>query len=249
MTLLTAMWRWPMLWAEGRCTARMNGLAWLFENGCSNKADCNSVADAATAKSMLHLHPAASTCMQAHLPCMHPHPVVFWFDSGPALARLALCGLVVGLSTLFYLACTRIQARPCACKRIHLACSHVQPCSSLMVVRWTSFATHGQAKLCHPAPCRRMLVLHPTCTCTTCRCIHPVWQSYRGNFKKIKANHLEERLLDQAQARASYTPLFWGHSRSIPQGMILDVQPLVKSLFCPIRASPNGFFDFEASTP
>ena len=62
-------------------------------------------------------------------------------------------------------------------------------------------------------------------------------------------NHLEERLLDQAQARASYTPLFWGHSRSIPQGMILDVQPLVKSLFCPIRASPNGFFDFEASTP
>ena len=65
----------------------------------------------------------------------------------------------------------------------------------------------------------------------------------------IYKNHLEERLLDQAQARASYTPLFWGHSRSIPQGMILDVQPLVKSLFCPIRASPNGFFDFEASTP
>ena len=62
-------------------------------------------------------------------------------------------------------------------------------------------------------------------------------------------SHLEERLLDQAQARASYTPLFWGHSRSIPQGMILDVQPLVKSLFCPIRASPNGFFYFEASTP
>ena len=70
------------------------------------------------------------------------------------------------------------------------------------------------------------------------------------NTKKISSkNHLEERLLDQAQARASYTPLFWGHSRSIPQGMILDVQPLVKSLFCPIRPSPNGFFDFEASTP
>ena len=64
-----------------------------------------------------------------------------------------------------------------------------------------------------------------------------------------KTNHLEERLLDQAQARAAYTPLFWGHSRSIPQGMILDVQPLVKSLFCPIRPSPNGFFDSEASTP
>ena len=62
-------------------------------------------------------------------------------------------------------------------------------------------------------------------------------------------NHLEERLLDQAQARASYTPLFWAHSRSISQGMILDVQPLVKSLFCPIRPSPNGFFDSEASIP
>ena len=54
---------------------------------------------------------------------------------------------------------------------------------------------------------------------------------------------------NRAQARASYTPLFWGHSRSIPQGMILDVQPLVKSLFCPIRPSPNGFFDSEASIP
>ena len=65
-------------------------------------------------------------------------------------------------------------------------------------------------------------------------------------------NHLKERLLDQAQARASYTPLFWGHSRSIPQGMILDVQPLVKSLFCPmdfliLRPLPpkTGYHFFE----
>ena len=28
--------------------------------------------------------------------------------------------------------------------------------------------------------------------------------------------------------------------------MILDVQPFVKSLFCPIRQSLNGFFDSEA---
>ena len=35
-----------------------------------------------------------------------------------------------------------------------------------------------------------------------------------------KRNHLEERLLDQVQARASYTPLFWGRSRSIPQCMV-----------------------------
>ena len=36
-------------------------------------------------------------------------------------------------------------------------------------------------------------------------------------------NHLEERLLDQAQARAPYTPLFWGRSRSIPQCMVSNV--------------------------
>ena len=66
---------------------------------------------------------------------------------------------------------------------------------------------------------------------------------------KLQPNHLEERLSDQAPARASYTPLFWGHSRSIPQGMTFDVQPLVNSLFCPIRQTPNGFFDSEASIP
>ena len=70
-----------------------------------------------------------------------------------------------------------------------------------------------------------------------------------GRLSAISGNHLEERLLDQAQARASYTPLLGGHSHSIPQGMIFDVQPLVKSLFCPIRQSPIGFFDFEASIP
>ena len=67
--------------------------------------------------------------------------------------------------------------------------------------------------------------------------------------QRARKNHLEERLLDQAQVRASYTPPFGGHSRSIHHGMILDVQPLVKSLFCPIRPSPNGFFDSEASIP
>ena len=44
-------------------------------------------------------------------------------------------------------------------------------------------------------------------------------------------------------------PLFRAHLCSIPQGMILDLQPVVKSLLCPVRPSPNGFFDFEASTP
>ena len=66
---------------------------------------------------------------------------------------------------------------------------------------------------------------------------------------KAKLNQLEERLLDQAQAQTPYIPLLGGHLRSIPQGMILDVQPLVESLFCPTKQSPNGFFDFEASIP
>ena len=68
-----------------------------------------------------------------------------------------------------------------------------------------------------------------------------------GNFQL--GNCLEERLLDQAQVRVSYTPPFGGHSRSIPQGMILDVQPLVQLLFCPIKRPPNGLFDSEASIP
>ena len=44
-------------------------------------------------------------------------------------------------------------------------------------------------------------------------------------------------------------PSFLGRLRNIPQRMLLDVQPLVKSLFCATKQSPNGFFDFEASIP
>ena len=42
---------------------------------------------------------------------------------------------------------------------------------------------------------------------------------------------LAPRLLDQAQARASYTPPFGGCLRSLPQVVVSDVQPLVKSFF------------------
>ena len=47
----------------------------------------------------------------------------------------------------------------------------------------------------------------------------------RGGFGPPR-NHLEERLLDQAHVQASYTPFFWGHSRSIPRGMIFMSNPL-----------------------
>ena len=42
-------------------------------------------------------------------------------------------------------------------------------------------------------------------------------------------NHLEERLLGQAQAQVSYTPLFWGGSRSTPQHMVSDDYSFIKS--------------------
>ena len=32
---------------------------------------------------------------------------------------------------------------------------------------------------------------------------------------------------------------FWAYSRTLPQGVELLVEPFVKSLFCPINASPN----------
>ena len=52
---------------------------------------------------------------------------------------------------------------------------------------------------------------------------------FRTQQKRKAVNHPEERLLDQAQARASYTPFFGGgHLRSIPVGMIFDIQPFVK---------------------
>ena len=38
-------------------------------------------------------------------------------------------------------------------------------------------------------------------------------------------------LLDQAQARTPYTPPFGGHLRGIPQAVVSDVKPLVKSSF------------------
>ena len=59
------------------------------------------------------------------------------------------------------------------------------------------------------------------------------------------AKHLEERVLDQAPV----APLWGGRSRSIPQGMVLDVRLLVNSLFCPIKQSSNGFLYAEASIP
>ena len=34
--------------------------------------------------------------------------------------------------------------------------------------------------------------------------------------KKTTTNHLKEGLSIQAQARAPYTALFWGHSLSVP---------------------------------
>ena len=64
-------------------------------------------------------------------------------------------------------------------------------------------------------------VTHSTARCKQQVCRHPCYSAiliHRGG-----ENHLEERLLDQARARAPYTPLFWGCSRSIPQGVVSNV--------------------------
>ena len=42
-------------------------------------------------------------------------------------------------------------------------------------------------------------------------------------WHRLAPNHLEERLLDQVQVRTHTPPLLGGRSRSIPEGIILDV--------------------------
>ena len=49
------------------------------------------------------------------------------------------------------------------------------------------------------------------------------------------------------QVRALYTGLFSVHLHSIRQGMILDVQPLVKSPFREAKLSHTEFFVLDAS--
>ena len=66
---------------------------------------------------------------------------------------------------------------------------------------------------------RDLAAIRPNCTCT--QHIHTLGKSPR-----------REVVRSSAGTGVVYPP-FWGHSRSIPQGMILDVQRLLKSLFCP----------------
>ena len=72
---------------------------------------------------------------------------------------------------------------------------------------------------------------------------------YGGSTYECKTCKSPRREVVRSSAGACvvYPPLFGGRSLSIPRGMILDIQPLVKSLFCPRKRSPNGFFDSEAS--
>ena len=61
------------------------------------------------------------------------------------------------------------------------------------------------------------------------------------NNKKSMGNRRRQRKIRHGRR---IPPLFGGHSRSIPQGMIFDVQPLVKSLFCQKRQSPKTGYHF-----
>ena len=51
-----------------------------------------------------------------------------------------------------------------------------------------------------------------------------------------------------AGAYAIYLP-FWGYSRTIPQGMVPDAQPLIKSSFSDRKRSLNEFFASDPFTP
>ena len=51
-----------------------------------------------------------------------------------------------------------------------------------------------------------------------------------------------------AGAYAIYLP-FWGYSRTIPQGMVPDAQPLIKSSFWDRKRSLNEFFASDPFTP
>ena len=77
-------------------------------------------------------------------------------------------------------------------------------------------------------------------------CMHPIPMLHLLEFDMVPGySKSPRREVVRSSAGASVVPppLLGGHSRSIPQGMIFDVQPLVKSRPCPIRQSPNGFFD------
>ena len=74
------------------------------------------------------------------------------------------------------------------------------------------------------------------------------------NFDKVTSKKPELKItskrgcwIKRRRGRRIPPPSLWGHSHSIPQGTIFDVQPFVKSLFWPIKPSSNGFFDSEAS--
>ena len=103
----------------------------------------------------------------------------------------------------------------------------------VMVCDWLSFVC-----LC------RCVVRGKSCkSVTRCSRFSVVLDQTKGRGSK---NHLEEKLLDQAQAQTPYPPppLLGGHLRSIPQGMILDVQPLVKIIILPDKTIPQWIFLF-----
>ena len=68
-----------------------------------------------------------------------------------------------------------------------------------------------------------------------------------GNFRG--GNYLEDRLLDQAHARAPYTPLFGGSfMEHTPKHDIGCLTPC-KTIILRDKLSSNEFFDFDPSTP
>ena len=67
---------------------------------------------------------------------------------------------------------------------------------------------------------------------------------HSGQLKNHLAEVVRSKPSRRIYGKTPHTPPFWpfwAYSRTLPQGVELLVQPLVKSLFCPINASPNEF--------
>ena len=97
---------------------------------------------------------------------------------------------------------------------------------------------------------------HPSYVKHILACIYIVFPLFRVcvacgrlGVNSLRGGLASQRLLDQSQAgiymgKTPHTPHFWpfwAYSRTLPQGIELLVYLLVKSLFCPIKASPNEF--------
>ena len=70
-----------------------------------------------------------------------------------------------------------------------------------------------------------------------------------GETKRLKQDSPLKKVAGSSAGVGAMYPPFGGYSQSIPQCVILNVYPLVKSSFWETKLSPNDFFNFDPSDP